>query len=142
MRLSSILKLTTLSSTVILLSACTIAPRAYLTNSQSNSYSGLSDQQIIEKTKNLVSYSLKDPDSALYRNFKVSEVSEKRHNSQPEAVVGLIEVVCVEVNAKNSFGAYTGYKAHGILGDGTILASEHYSTFCSSSYKTYRTLSL
>ncbi|WP_312183113.1 hypothetical protein [Massilia timonae] len=51
------------------------------------------DSQLIARAKQSVIKDYKDPDSAKFRNIKVVSGS-----------------VCGEVNAKNSFGGYVGYK--------------------------------
>lgn len=51
------------------------------------------DAQLIANAKTAVSYDLKDPDSAKFRNVRV-----------------IRGVVCGEINAKNALGAYTGFK--------------------------------
>jgi hypothetical protein len=55
---------------------------------------GLSSDSKIPKAKRAVEFLLKDPDSAEFRSVRESA---KRY-------------VCGEVNAKNSFGAYTGFR--------------------------------
>jgi hypothetical protein len=51
------------------------------------------DSQLITRAKQSVTKDFKDPDSAKFRNVRVVRGS-----------------VCGEVNAKNSFGGYVGYK--------------------------------
>lgn len=55
----------------------------------------------IEKAKKVVLKDLKDPDSAQFRNIKVVIAGQTSL---------VASIVCGEVNAKNSFGAYTGFK--------------------------------
>lgn len=54
--------------------------------------------ELLERAKALVAYDLKDPESARFRNLQVFHTSTGAR------------AVCGEFNAKNSYGAYTGYK--------------------------------
>ncbi len=56
---------------------------------------------LVERSRNNVALMLKDPASAKFRNsyFSLALIGGKE-----------IPVTCGEVNAKNSFGAYTGYE--------------------------------
>lgn len=58
-------------------------------------------EQQVDGIKQGVSRNFKDPDSALWRNIRVTRdtMSDGRQ----------ITLVCGQVNAKNSFGAYVGY---------------------------------
>lgn len=58
--------------------------------------SGGTEETLIAKAKKSLTAQLKDPDSANFRNVAVREVSS-----------GV--VVCGELNAKNSYGGYTGF---------------------------------
>jgi len=62
---------------------------AYLAN-------GGTEEGAIAKAQEAASYSLKDPDSAKFRNVRI---------------VGYFnwKLICGEINAKNSYGAYVGY---------------------------------
>lgn len=46
---------------------------------------------------------LKDPDSAKFKNLRVAELHEEQDGS-------VLATVCGQLNAKNSFNAYVGYK--------------------------------
>lgn len=73
-----------------------------------NSFAGyaddLSDKELIKTAENFIAYSLKDPDSAKFRNVFVKKVENKAPNGKPIRLA-----VCGEVNGVNSFGAYSGY---------------------------------
>lgn len=60
------------------------------------------DQKAIGAARELVSYGLRDPSSAQYRN-----------------VAARAGAVCGEVNGKNAYGAYAGFK-HFIVYDGAV----------------------
>ncbi|OFI35573.1 hypothetical protein BFC17_12495 [Alteromonas lipolytica] len=100
----------------------------------------MDDAQIAEKAKTIASYNLKDPGSAQFRNIKVSRVTEERHQAQPTTIVGLIEFVCLEVNAKNSYGGYTGFKGNVVHSDGRVETDSFYSIWCQSSHKSYQSI--
>lgn len=53
--------------------------------------------KFVREAKGIAAAELKDPDSAKFRNLFVSKYEDEL-------------VLCGEMNAKNSFGAYTGYK--------------------------------
>lgn len=55
----------------------------------------------VNKAKNFIAYSLKDPVSAMFRNIKLFQVKH---------IGGIDTFICGEVNAKNSFGGYVGFK--------------------------------
>lgn len=57
---------------------------------------GGTKDDLISKGEKAVAYSLKDPESAKFRNVRVSPYMGGY-------------VVCGEVNAKNSYGGYTGF---------------------------------
>lgn len=59
-------------------------------------YSGKSETEAIELGKSAVAASLKDPDSAKFRNTRLVAHLQGA-------------VVCGEVNAKNSYGGYSGF---------------------------------
>ena len=65
----------------------------------------LSDKQLIQTAETFIAYSLKDPDSAKFRNVIINKVENKAPNSKPIRLA-----VCGEVNGKNAFGAYSGYQ--------------------------------
>lgn len=58
----------------------------------------LGEQKLIESAKQAAAYDLKDPSSAQFRNVRLVSYSDGR-------------VVCGEINAKNSYGAYVGFSA-------------------------------
>lgn len=55
------------------------------------------EQAAMDQVKQKIAYDLKDPDSAKFRNVRAG-------------LRGKDFMVCGEVNAKNSYGAYIGYK--------------------------------
>jgi|TARA_B110000211_G_C13875516_1_gene462738 hypothetical protein len=66
--------------------------------------------EIPEKYLNSITYNLKDPDSAKFRNVIADEENT---------------VFCGEINAKNSYGAYSGYnKFYAIPQNDGSVASE------------------
>ncbi len=56
----------------------------------------LGEQVLIERAKQAAAYDLKDPSSAQFRNVRVVSYNGGR-------------LVCGEINAKNSYGAYVGF---------------------------------
>jgi hypothetical protein len=66
------------------------------------------EQTAIDKVKRSLAYDLKDPDSAKFRNVRAGFRGEDY-------------MVCGELNAKNSYGAYNGYKPFMVWGDNTII---------------------
>jgi hypothetical protein len=58
---------------------------------------GKTREQAIEAAKAAITASLKDPGSAMFRYVKLKKFGDG-------------EVVCGEVNAKNSYGGYVGFK--------------------------------
>lgn len=56
------------------------------------------EQRAISRAEASIKGQLKDPESATFRNVSVPEGA------------GVVMYVCGEVNAKNSFGGYVGYK--------------------------------
>lgn len=117
-----------------------MATPRYLTSPSQNVFYKLEDAQIISKTKEIMSYALKDPDSAKYRNIRISVIDTESVKSNPELLEGAVQYVCFDVNAKNSYGGYTGFKLTGLYGDGSIIDNAHVDLFCNSSYKTYKYL--
>jgi len=70
------------------------------------------DEAVIVAAKEIVANGLKDPDSAQFRNIFVRQGKSKR-------------VTCGEVNAKNSYGGYTGYRTFSVLeGDSKALIKQ------------------
>lgn len=62
---------------------------------------------MVAKAKAVVSHDFKDPESAKFRNLGIY----RSKTGKPEPYV------CGEVNAKNSYGAYVGYKRF-VVADG------------------------
>jgi hypothetical protein len=60
------------------------------------------DEAVIAAAKVVVASGLKDPDSAQFRNIFVRQGKTKR-------------AICGEVNAKNSYGGYIGYRTFTVL---------------------------
>ena len=85
-------------------------------------YLDKSDSEIIKMTQKKVTDNFKDPHSAKFRNERV--VRRKIYPRDLGTGDVLVEndgvYVCGEVNGKNSFGAYVGYRYYW----GTILAAE------------------
>jgi hypothetical protein len=76
---------------------------------------GTSENQIIREAETAVANQLKDPYSAKFRgSFIVG--GYPIHSAPP--------TVCGEVNAKNSFGAYIGYKRFYTDGMKTVIESD------------------
>ncbi len=70
------------------------------------------DSVDIAKARKLATAKLLDPDSALFRELKViRERSEDRQSQSKETSAAEPDVfVCGEINTKNSYGGYTGYR--------------------------------
>lgn len=62
----------------------------------------------LASAKNRILWTLKDPDSARWRQAKVAANGD----------------VCIEVNAKNSYGGYTGFEAMYVEYDTSYIASD------------------
>ena len=74
-------------------------------------YNGKSDQEIIKMVRDSVTKDFKDPDSAKFRNERVFRTRvEPRHRETGEVIEDDGIYVCGEVNGKNSYGAYAGYR--------------------------------
>jgi len=80
------------------------------------------DTQMVDAAKKRIAYSLTDPDSAKFREVFVA----------PNQVA-----VCGDVNAKNSFGGYTGFRKfiyssskQGIDGDGSYFVEARWKDRC------------
>ena len=80
------------------------------------------DTQMVDAAKKRIAYSLTDPDSAKFREVFVA----------PNQVA-----VCGDVNAKNSFGGYTGFRKfiyssskQGIDGDGSYFVEARWEDRC------------
>lgn len=54
--------------------------------------------EVVTRAKSAVTRDLKDPSSAQYRNLYISESTGAHHT------------LCGEINAKNGYGAYVGFK--------------------------------
>jgi hypothetical protein len=61
-------------------------------------------ETLVKQVKEAARYNLKDPSSAQFRNVVVTQ----SYHADTGALNGVN--VCGEINAKNSFGAYTGFK--------------------------------
>lgn len=61
----------------------------------------------IQTATTAIRYQLKDPESAEFRNW--TSFFKARYRVA-EGKIGSAWGICVEVNAKNSFGGYTGYE--------------------------------
>lgn len=60
------------------------------------------EEKAVSLAKSEVAANLKDPDSAQFRNVKVSKMTDAEGGR-------VIAVVCGEINGKNGFGAYAGF---------------------------------
>jgi hypothetical protein len=69
-----------------------------------------SQAELLERAKILVAHDLKDPESARFRSLGV-------YSTETGA-----RAVCGEMNAKNSYGAYVGYKKFAAAG--TVVMTE------------------
>lgn len=139
MKISSFFKLSLGLSSFLILSGCIATPK-HLTSPAHNVFYKMDDSQIVSKTKEIMTYVLKDPSSAEYKNIRVSVITNDSVKQNPELLEGAIQYVCFDENAKNSFGGYTGFKSWGLYGDGNVIADSHVDLFCNSEYKTYRYL--
>lgn len=74
-------------------------------------YKDKSDEEIIRLVRDSVTKYLKDPDSAKFRNERVFR-TKVRHRKFGEVIDSTGIYVCGEVNAKNSFGGYVGYRIY------------------------------
>ena len=74
-------------------------------------YKDKTDEEILKIARDRVTENFKDPDSAKFRNERI--VRRKIH-SRVEELAEVVEedgtYVCGEVNGKNSYGAYAGYR--------------------------------
>lgn len=61
------------------------------------------EEKAIELAKNELSEGLKDPDGAKFKNIHVADIHEEQDGS-------VLATVCGQLNAKNSFNAYVGYR--------------------------------
>lgn len=66
------------------------------------------EQEAINQAKARVSYNMKDPDSAKFRNVRAAQRGKNI-------------MVCGEINAKNSYGAYAGFKPFLVWGESFLL---------------------
>lgn len=62
-----------------------------------------SEEKAIELAKKEIALNLKDPDSAKFRFTRMAKNNEREDGA-------VLAMVCGEVNAKNTFGAYSGYR--------------------------------
>ena len=70
-------------------------------NAQINS---IEDKKAIDTAKQIITDNLKDPNSANFRDINVYHLTNKNTNETK------ISAVCGEVNARNSYGGYAGFK--------------------------------
>jgi len=89
----------------------------------------LAPQEVLSKVLQNVSYGLKDPDSAKFRNVRFVKYNART-------------VVCGEVNAKNSYGGYVGFENFVAgLSSSQIISSNSYQTASGSAdsagFRTY-----
>jgi len=64
----------------------------------------LNTNRVIAAAKESVAHDFKDPSSAQFRDVRIVITNGEKNPKEK------IHAVCGEVNAKNSFGAYTGFK--------------------------------
>lgn len=92
-----------ISLTIAMTSACTTnSPDNYSFTTQNPNES----QTQIQKARELIEYNLKDGESARYRNeliYKGIAINSKANHK-------VRTLYCGEINAKNSYGAYSGYR--------------------------------
>ena len=81
------------------------------------------NQNAINIVKSTIKSTLKDPESAKFKNMRVSIINPK--------------VVCGEVNSKNSFGGYTGFQKFVSVGEAVLFVdgsdsdvTKKYKEFC------------
>lgn len=73
-----------------------------------------------EQIKSYMESVLKDPYSVIYRSIEKPEKSWYKQSNFEQPIYGY--QTCVTYNAKNSFGAYTGYSTdYFIINDGSII---------------------
>ena len=87
------------ASMAIAMSACS--------KSDPNAAPEMPEKELIEQAKTQIRDSLRDPDSAKFRNMRW-ETKES------------LVLLCGEVNAKNAFGAYAGYEPFHAVQPGLI----------------------
>ncbi|WP_147163975.1 hypothetical protein [Pararhodospirillum oryzae] len=80
------------------------------------------DKELSGRSVQYVKDTMKDPDSALVRNVKVVDFEGGK-------------VVCGEVNAKNSYGAYVGYSAFAASPKGAEFYQKDTSRFPSAIFE-------
>ncbi len=74
----------------------------------------------VERARRVVTLSLKDPDSAKFENVRYVGRFDMKTGKHADASSEMpIYVVCGWVNAKNSFGGYTGFKPFGVYDGGS-----------------------
>lgn len=61
------------------------------------SVSAIASDELITVAKASISYDMKDPESSKFRDIKINKTR------------GGADILCGQVNAKNSYGAYTGF---------------------------------
>ena len=76
-------------------------------------YEDKSDEEIIKMMRDTVSSDFKDPDSAKFRNERVFRTKVKPKATETSEDIESDGIyVCGEVNGKNSYGAYVGYRGY------------------------------
>lgn len=83
------------------------ATLALATQNNANAPMATPEQAAIDKAKRALAYNLKDPESAKFRNVRAG-------------LRGKDYMVCGEVNGKNSYGAYSGYRPFMVWGNNKI----------------------
>lgn len=78
--------------------------------------------KLVAHAKAAVSKKLKDPDSALFRGLFLTQ-----EPSEVEGKTYLVDYVCGEVNAKNSYGGFVGYRRFVVVSEGAFLDSDESS---------------
>lgn len=69
---------------------------------------------LVEKAKSTITRDLKDPESARFRNLGIYKSTTGKGGVS----------VCGEINAKNSYGAYTGYRKFVVNDDWGVIDGE------------------
>lgn len=91
----------------------TLLTFAFLLAASTAAWAAPKDSKLVLASKELVTNSMKDPESVRFRNVRVFR--------------GV--AVCGEVNAKNSYGGYVGFKRFFVLAGATMSIEENASEF-------------
>lgn len=70
------------------------------------------EKKVIEEYKSVALSSLKDPSSAVFRNIKIAESPRTIESA------AITYEICGEVNAKNGFGGYVGFRGFVVTSSG------------------------